>query len=373
MHGDLSDVVDISTYNAAYSIPDFHKDIVPLLNKPAVGGGQSCAQCHTSGTKLNLSNTTGTESRNATYRTLILGAKLLDSGSLLPYSNDSINPLGMDNDYHPAPLLWSLLLGDDLSVPPDADHANDSNRNLDRDGDYGATYDAEVETTINSINAQYDHSKHLSAEDVQKFITYSSTQMPAGLSDRMTFVPQSGTYRSGNAGQKAYQSMVRNCFSCHNSFTTSNGGGIEDPLFGLPIEKRFSNGTGLRDLRMRFIIRSHVANKHDTKYSKYNWQSNINTSRDRTLLSASYRVDFADIDNSEILRYALGTDANGVPLNQAQHGVTHPQVLTDQSADYLAIKDWASGVAGVQNQAPALDSSIPAFTIKEYDLSLIHI
>ncbi len=367
MHGDLSDVVDISHYSAYNAVPDFHQDIMPLLTKPALGGGQSCAQCHTAGTKLDLSNTTGTEAMNSTYRTLIRGAKLLDSGNLLPYSNDSINPLGMDDNYHPAPLLWSLLLGDDLSVPPDADYANDSNRNLDRPGDYGATYDAEVETTINTINAQYDHSKHLSAADIQKFITYSSTQMPAGLSDRMTFVPQSGNYRSGNAGQKAYQAMVRNCFSCHNSFTTATGGGIEDPLYGLPLEKRFSSSTGMRDKRMRFMVRNHIANKHDTKYSKYNWQSNINTARDQTLLSASYRINFADIDNSEILRYALGTDANGTPLNQAQHGVQHPQVLNEQHADYLAIKHWASAQSDTPNQAPTLDASIPAFTIKEYD------
>ncbi|MGB1012250.1 MAG: hypothetical protein ACPGVP_21220, partial [Thiolinea sp.] len=368
MHGDLSDVVDISTYDASYSIPDFHKDIVPLLTKPALNGGQSCAQCHTAGSKLNLSNTTGPEAMNATYRTLIKGAKLLEkSGNLLPYSNDSINPLGMDNNYHPAPLLWSLLLGDDLAVPADSDHANDSNRNLDRDGDFGATYDEEVEEIINDINTQYDHSKHLSADDIQSFITYSSTQMPAGLSDRMTFVAQGGGYRSGVAGQKAYQAMVRNCFSCHNSFTGDSGGGIEDPLYGLPIEKRFSNATGMRDKRMRFMVHNHVANKHDTAYSKYDWQSNIDRSRDQTLLSAVYRIDFDNIDQSEILRYALGTDINGTALSEATHGVKHPAVLTESDADYLAIKNWASGADAITNEPPTLDNSIPAFTIKEYD------
>lgn len=369
MKGNLSDVVDISTYNAAYSIPDFHKDIMPLLTKPAVDGGKSCADCHTAGTKLNLSNSTGPEAMNATYRTLIKGAHLMDDGqTLLPYSNDSINPLGMDNKYQPAPLLWSLLLGDDLAVPADAEHAEDSSRNLDREGDYGATYDEAVEETINNINAQYDHSRHLSSEDIQKFITYSSTQMPAGLSDRMDFTEQGTSYRWGTAGQKAYQSMVRNCFSCHNSFTGESGGGIEDPEFGLPVTKRFSSGTGMRDNRLRFMVRNHLANKTDTKYSQFSYQSDLNSSRYHTLLSATYRIDFDKVENSEILRYALGLDIDGNPLTEAEHGVKHPQVFSsEQDADYLALENWANGLDAIPNQAPTLDSSIPAFTIKEYD------
>ncbi|MGB1011597.1 MAG: hypothetical protein ACPGVP_17895, partial [Thiolinea sp.] len=44
---------------------------------------------------------------------------------------------------------------------------------------------------------------------------YSSTQMPAGLSDRMTFVAKGGDtrdYHKGAAGQKAYQATGRTSY-----------------------------------------------------------------------------------------------------------------------------------------------------------------
>ena len=372
MHGTLTDVTDISSYNASYSVPDFHQDIMPLLTKPAAHGGQSCASCHSAGTKLDLSNTTGPEAMNATFRTLLRGARQLPDGRILPYSNDSINPLGMDDNYRPAPLLWSLVLGDDLTVPPDGTHANDSSRTLERTGDYGASYDEVIEQTIQGINGQYDHSQHWSAADIQEFITYSATQMPAGLSDRMTFTAQGNNYRWGAAGQKAYQAMVRNCFSCHNSFTGANGGGIEDAQFGLPLEKRFSSDTGQRDNRMRFMVHNHVANKLDTAYSKYTWQSHLENSRYNTLLSASYRINFANPEQSELLRYALGKDINGNPLTETQHKVRHPQVLIEQYADYQSLHAWVTGSntlsqSPVQNAAPLLDTPPVPLTINEYD------
>ena len=368
MRGTLTDVTDISDYPTGYAIPDFHKDIMPLLYKPGLANNKSCAECHTAGTKLDLSNRTGPEAMNSTFRTLVMGAHKMDDGRLLPYTSDSINPLGMDDKYQAAPLLWSLLLNDDLSVPPDSEHPNSSSRNLDREGDYGATYDAAVESVINGINAQYDHSEHWSAADTQKFITYSSTQMPAGLSDKIEFTEQGVHYRWGEAGQKAYQSMVRNCFSCHNSQTGENGGGTEDPLFGLPLNKSFHNETGQRDKQMRFIIKNHVANKNDTAYSPYTWISYLINSRYQTLVSATYRINHDDPENSEILRYALGKDINDNPLTESEHQVKHPQVLTENDSDYQVLKDWATGNHdGLENKAPQIDAPINPIVINEYD------
>lgn len=370
MRGNLTGVTDISDYDAAKDVPDFHRDIMPLLTKPAANG-KSCASCHGAGTKLNLSNASGTEAMNATYRTLVQGAHKLADGRKIPYSNNSINPLGMDDNYQPAPLLWSLLLNNDLSVPEDATHPNDRSRSLERAGDYGATYDAAVEQTITDINTQYDHSQHWSAEDIQTFITYSATQMPAGLSDRIAdnFTSKGTNYRSGAAGQKAYQALVRNCFSCHNSFTGAAGGGIEDLNFGLPLEKSFSNNTGLRDKRLRFMVHNHVAKKDDTAYSMYGWQSNLNTSMYETLLSATYRLDFNNPTESELLAYALGKDPQGNALTALTHHVKHQAVLDEGSADYLAIKNWAMGEwTGIINMPPQLEA-VPegAITIREYD------
>lgn len=369
MRGNLAGVPDISSYNAADDVPDFHRDVMPLLTKPAANG-KSCASCHQAGTKLNLSNATGPEAMNATYRTLVQGAHKMADGRKIPYSNNSINPLGMDDAYSPAPFLWSLLLNDDLSVEPDAAHPNNSSRALERAGDYGAMYDAAVSDDIAAINAQYDHSQHWSAEDIQAFITYSSTQMPAGLSDRIAqnFTAKGTNYRAGAAGQKAYQAMVRNCFSCHNSFTGANGGGIEDPNFGLPLEKSFSNSTGQRDKRMRFMVHNHIPSKDATAYSKYGWQSNLSTSMHETLLSATYRIDFNNPELSEMLAYALGKDPQGNMLTAVDHHVRHPAVLDGASSDYLAIKNWVMGTwDGITNTAPQVDAPVAPIVIKEYD------
>ncbi len=69
---------------------------MPLLTKPALDGGKSCADCHNSGDKLNLSNATGVDVQNTTYRNFVLGAHLLPDGSVAPYNYISINPMGMD-------------------------------------------------------------------------------------------------------------------------------------------------------------------------------------------------------------------------------------------------------------------------------------
>jgi hypothetical protein len=369
MRGDLSGVKDISYYDASDSIPDFHKNIMPLFTQAAKNGGESCASCHFAGTKLNLSNATGPSSINSTFRSLALGASKLSETKNLAYLNSSINPLGMDNNYHPAPLIWSLLLNDDLSVSPDADHPNSSSRNLDRVGDYGASYDASVEKQISDINAQYDHSKHWSTQDTQRFISYSSTQMPVGLSDKITFTTQGSSYSKGPAAQKSYQALVRNCFSCHNSFTGKNGGGIEDSKFGLPIEKRFTGSTTMRSPSSRFIIRSHVASKDATAYSKYRWQSDLTRSMRDTLGSARYRIDFDNINQSELLVYALGKDPQGNPLTEATHHVKHSAILTESSPDFISIKNWVTGGSawtGITNASPELTYNGGTVTIEEY-------
>lgn len=373
MRGNLEGVPDISSYRAADDVPDFHRDIMPLLFKPAKNSEKSCASCHQAGSKLNLSNVSGPEAMNATYRTLVQGAHLLPDGRKVAYSSNSISPLGMNGDYRPAPFLWSLLLNDDLTVEEDSGYPNKASRALDRPGDYGAAYDAVVTQSIANINGQYDHSQHWTAEDIQTFITYSSTQMPAGLSDRVaeSFTPKAGkpgNYRSGAAGQKAYQAMVRNCFSCHNGFTGANGGGLEDPGFGLPLEKRFSTNTGNRDRMMRFIIRNHVAKKDDTQYSMLGWQSNLTTSMDQTLESASYRIDFENPEQSELLRYALGQDSNGNSLTSEVHRVKHPAVLSAGDPDYVALHNWVTGNwEGVTNQTPLVNAPIESIVIREYD------
>ncbi len=77
----------------------------------------------------------------------------MPDGTFLPYNYSDINPMGMDDQYHPAPFLWSLILNDDLTLPEDATHPNSSSRDLDRDGDYGATYySVEVSDEISRIN-----------------------------------------------------------------------------------------------------------------------------------------------------------------------------------------------------------------------------
>jgi len=372
MRGDLSDVIgtdkDISDYNATEDIPDFHKNIAPLFTKPALNGGGSCASCHTATDKLNLSNMTGVSVKNSTYRNLVLGAhKMPNSEEFLPYLYGGINPMGMDDDYHPAPFLWSLLLNDDLTIPEDENHSNNSSRNLERDGDYGAVFNQNVLDEINRINGDYNHSKHWSTEDIQKLITYSSTRLAVGLSDRITF--RTNYLKTNTAqAQKAYQALITNCYECHNNHTK---GGVNDDSFedARPLEKRYNDNVYLKDESMRFVTYHYLAKKGDTKYSQYLWQSDIRKSMSRTLGSALYRINFNDINNSELLVYARGyyKESNGSqrPLNS--HIKEHSGYGMAEGTDaYTAVENWLNGVAMV-NQTPVITDATTAITFKEYD------
>ncbi|MCK4440652.1 MAG: hypothetical protein KAU90_01510, partial [Sulfurovaceae bacterium] len=349
MKGDLHDLwgtqKDISEYNATKEIPDFHKQIVPLLTKAGLNGGKSCVDCHNATDKLDLSNSTGVDIKNITYRTFVLGAHKMPDGSVLPYQYDStINPMGANDNYHPAPFLWSLILNDDLSVEPDSNHSNDSSRNLDRDGDYGAQYSEEVSNEINRINSIYDHSKHWSLEDKQKVITYSTTRLAVGLSDRVSFA-ENHLSTSTPQAQKAYQALIRNCYSCHNNHTV---GGVQDENFEdiIPKEKRFSDTHYLRDKILRFTIHHYLAKKDDTKFSQNIWESNIKESMSKTLSSALYRINFNDLNNSELLVYARGyyKDTNGNQIALNSHIKEH-SYLDESSDDYKAIENWINGVS----------------------------
>ena len=372
LRGNLSDVIgtdkDISEYNATKDIPDFHKNIAPLFTKPALNGGGSCASCHNATDKLNLSNMTGVDLKNSTYRNLVLGAhKMPNSSQVLPYLYPEINPMGMDDNYHPAPFLWSLLLNDDLTIPEDENHSNDSSRNLERDGDYGAVFSQDVLDEINRINGDYNHSKHWSTEDIQKLITYSSTRLAVGLSDRITFQTNHLATDTPQA-QKAYQALVTNCYSCHNNHIS---GGVNDNSFEdvKPLEKRYSENVYLRDVNTRFVIHHHLAHKEDTKFSQYLGESDIRVAMNKTLSSALYRVDFNDINNSELLVYARGyyKDVNGseVPLNA--HIKEHSGYGMNEGSDaYKAVENWLNGVA-MTNQTPTIAQPTTEITFKEYD------
>jgi hypothetical protein len=372
MRGNLSDVIgtdkDISDYNATKDIPDFHKNIAPLFTKPALNGGGSCASCHTATDKLNLSNMTGVSVRNSTYRNLVLGAhKMPNSEEALPYLYGGINPMGMDDDYHPAPFLWSLLLNDDLTIPEDENHSNNSSRNLERDGDYGAVFREDVLREINRVNGDYNHSKHWSVEDTQKLITYSSTRLAVGLSDKITFKRDHLSTNTPQA-QKAYQSLVANCYECHNNHTR---GGVNDNNFeeARPLEKRYNDNVYLRDPNMRFVVYRYLSNKGDTRYSQYLWRSDIRKSMSRTLSSALYRIDFNDINNSELLVYARGyyKESNGTqrPLND--HIKAHSGYGMAEGSDaYKAVENWLNGVV-MTNQAPTITEPVTEITFKEYD------
>ncbi len=370
MRGDLSDLwgtqKDISEYNATKNIPDFHKQIVPLLTKAGLNGGKSCVDCHNATDKLDLSNSTGVDIRNITYRTFVLGAHKMPDGSVLPYQYEGINPMGADDSYHPAPFLWSLILNDDLSVPPDSNHSNDSSRNLERAKDYGAKYSEDVSNEISRINSIYDHSKHWSLEDKQKIITYGATRIPVGLSDRVSFIKNHLSTSTPQA-QKAYQALIRNCYSCHNNHTT---GGLRDKNFEdiIPKEKRFANSYYLKDGTMRFSIYHYLANKGDTKFSQNSWESDIRYSRSRTLGSALYRINFNDLNNSELLVYARGyyKEANGTQTPLNSHIKEHSGYLDESSNDYKAIENWINGVS-MTNAEPKLNQPIKEITIKEYD------
>ena len=369
MHGNLSSMWgtdrDISSYNATAEIPDFHKQIVPLLTKAGLNGGKSCADCHNAKDKLNLSNTTGVDIKNITYRNFVLGAHKMSDGSKVPYQYQGINQMGMDNDYHPAPFLWSLILNDDLTVPADSNHSDTFGKNLDRDGDYGAKYSEDIKNEISRINAIYDHSKHWSLEDKQKIITYGATRIPIGLSDRVSFVKNELSIET-NQAQKAYQSLVRNCYRCHNNHTKD---GLHDSSFTdiIPKEKRFSEDYYLRDETMRFSIYHYLEKKGDTKYSQYILDSNLPYSRSKTLTSALYRVDFHDLDNSELLVYARGyyKNADGTHSDLSSNIKAHSGYLDESSSDYKAIENWIKGVS-MTNQLPVLNQPANPIVIKEY-------
>ena len=371
MRGNLSDIVNtnnnISEYNATQNIPDFHKDIAPLFNKVGLNSSKSCVDCHNEKDKLNLSNNTGVSLLNMSYRNLVLGAhKIKDSENILPYLYGDINPMGMESRYHPAPFLWSLLLNNDLSVAPDGNHANSSSRTLERSGDYGAEFRDDVNAEIVRINGLYDHSKHWNSTDMQKFISYGTNRLAVGLSDRITFTPHNLKSDTPQA-QKAYQALVRNCYDCHNTHTV---GGVRDSNFAdiQPKEKRFSDSTYLRDSIMRFAVHRHLAKKGDTKYSQYLWQSNIRDAMSRTLTSALYRIDFDNLDNSELLVYARGysKDANGIHVPLNDNIKAHSGYLSEGDNDYIAIKNWLNGTTMV-NENPVLHTPTAPIEIKEYD------
>ncbi len=370
MKGNLADVIgtdnDISDYNATKNIPNFYKDIVPLLSKTGLNGGKSCIDCHNSTDKLNLSNKTGVSPKNMTYRNLVLGAhKVKDSETILPYLYSATNPMGMESQYHPAPFLWSLLLNDDLTVVSDSTHPNKASRTLERSGDYGAEFRDDVNSEIARINGIYDHSKHWNNEDMQKFISYSTNRLAVGLSDKIVFEAKTLKTDTPQA-QKAYQALVRNCYDCHNTHTV---GGTKDKNFAsiIPKEKRFTDSTYLQDSIMRFSIHQYLGEKGDTKYSQYLWQSNIKESLTKTLNSAMYLVNFDDIDNSEILVYARGyAKDNGthIPLNDTIK--PHSGYLSESDPDYIAIKNWLTNTT-MTNQSPTLHNITAPITLKEYD------
>ena len=353
---DLSGAHDITQYDASSAVPDFHHDIMPLFTTPATASGQACIDCHHARDKLDLSNPTGVRSQNPTWLNLVRGAhRLAGTDDVVPYINNSINPMGFDDDYHPAPFMWSLLLGDDLSEPPAANFPNDSSRNLTRPGDFGATYDPRVVNAINAINGQYDHTQHWTAQQMQTFISYSTTQSMVGLSDRINFTSQGGGMTENVAGQKAYQAMVRQCFDCHNDHTMD---GVNAMGFGLPQAKRYRSDNDLRSRFMRFVHDSHVAQKGDTAFSRFLSQSDINRSMVRTLESARDRINFADPDNSQLLVYAR--------CDNLAANVNHPLCLSDTDPDYLALKAWVDGDDTVQNQPPMVDNPVTTITFSEY-------
>ena len=372
MRGNLSDVIgtdkDISDYNATEEIPDFHKNIAPLFQKPALNGGASCATCHDATDQLNLSNMTGVDIKNSSYRNLVLGAhKMPNSEEVIEYLYGGINPMGMDDNYHPAPFLWSILLNDDLTVPEDSNHSNNSSRNLERDGDYGAVFRDDVNDEITRINEHYDHSKHWSTQDIQKLITYSSTRLAIGLSDKVTFTKN---YLSTNTpqAQKAYQALVKQCYRCHNNHTQ---GGLNDNNFeeGRPLKKRYKENVYLRDVTMRFVIHHHLEQKNDTKYSQYLWKSDIRQSMQKTLNSALYRVDFNNIENSELLVYARGYRKNNDGTQEALNNniKAHSNYGMDEGSDaYNAVENWLKNIA-MTNQAPTISEPTTSLSFKEYD------
>jgi hypothetical protein len=191
--------------------------------------------------------------------------------------------------------------------------------------------------------------------------------LAVGLSDRITFQTNHLATDTPQA-QKAYQALVTNCYSCHNNHIS---GGVNDNSFEdvKPLEKRYSDNVYLRDVNTRFVIHHHLAHKEDTKFSQYLGESDIRVAMNKTLSSALYRVDFNDINNSELLVYARGyyKDVNGseVPLNA--HIKEHSGYGMDEGSDaYKAVENWLNGVA-MTNQTPTIAQPTTEITFKEYD------
>ena len=360
----LSGVHDVSGYDTYNAVPDFHRDIMPLFSLPSTvhTDGLACVDCHNARDKLDLSNPTGVRSQNPTWLALVRGAhKLADSEDVLPYISNSINPMGFDNTYGPAPFMWALLLGNDLTEPPAPDFPDGSSRDLTRPGDYGAAFDQRVLDAITTINDEtangYDHTQHWTPTQMQTFISYSTSQSMVGLSDRIEFDTQGSGMTESAAGQKAYQAMVRQCFNCHNDHTSE---GVNAMGFGLPQEKRFRSSSDLTSRFLRLVIDSHVAQKGDTAFSSFLSQSNINTSMSRTLSSARDRINFNAPSESQLLVYARCSDPD--PLHSNVH---HAFCLSETHEDYLALQTWAAGGTAA-NAPPVANNPLTEITFAEY-------
>lgn len=70
-----------------------------------------------------------------------------------------------------------------------------------------------LEMTVMNIGAIL--SKDWSKDDIQKVTTYGSTPLAVGLSDKIKF-KLNHLSTNTNQVQKAYQPMIKNCYSCHN-------------------------------------------------------------------------------------------------------------------------------------------------------------
>lgn len=369
---DLSSVYSNVNYDIDAASPDFHAEIMPLFTTPAANG-KSCADCHNSYDKLNLANTTGISSQSPTWTNMVLGAHKLDGADpevVVPYVSTSINPLGFANLDQYAPFMWSLMLGDDL-----ADQGVSGERVISTATDFGAKYDARVVSAITNINDQYDHTQHWTRDQLQTFINYTTTQTMVGLSNKINFSSNSIATNTA-AAQKAFQAMIGSqggkgastkCFDCHNDF---NDDGIADSAYGLPLEKRFNSSSGLRKTYTRLIMQPHISAKGQAVWSKYRGQSDLETAFANTMNSARERIDFSDLDNSELLVYARGrklVDGSDPTNRPAVDNVSnHPALLTTD-ADYIALANWVKGVS-VTNDAPVINTGIlPAnIVVKEY-------
>jgi hypothetical protein len=97
-------------------------------------------------------------------------------------------------------------------------------------------------------------------------------------------------------------------------------------------------------------------------------QSNLNTSLNKTLSSALYRIDFNDLDNSELLVYARGyyLDSEGVQVPLNANIKTHTGYLSESDNGYIALKNWIHGIS-MPNTKPIITQPTSAIFLKEYD------